>query len=363
MMGIIPRRWLLNWHYRSLDEALIAFSNRYIYGNQLITFPSPGETSAVSQVLIPFVTTQADQEESSGEEVRKVVDLIFKHVAERPNESLGVIAMGIKHAQRIEGALDKTLKSRPDLEPFFNEESKEPFFVKNLERVQGDERDAIILSVGYGKNSQGKLSYNFSPLNHQGGERRLNVAITRARRRMTVVSSFDDRDMDPERTTARGVELLRLYLEYARNGGRRFNDAGQLAFPENSFEADVQAALESKGIDLIPQYGVSSYRLDFVAKHPKRPGRLVLAIECDGASYHSAYTTRERDQLRQQHLEALGWRFHRIWSTEWFNHRDQEISRALAAFKAAVAFADRSDSPTSESEDSISIDQVLSAQS
>jgi very-short-patch-repair endonuclease len=185
--------------------------------------------------------------------------------------------------------------------------------------------------------------YRFGPLNAKGGERRLNVAITRARKRMTIVSSFDHRDMDPERTKARGTELLRLYLEYAASRGRRFGDEGLLAFSENSFEADVQNALQSKGIELIPQYGVSKYRIDFVAKHPKRPGRLILAVECDGASYHSAYTARDRDRLRQQHLEALGWRFHRIWSTDWFMRRDQEVDRAVAAYRAAVVHADRSD--------------------
>jgi very-short-patch-repair endonuclease len=232
--------------------------------------------------------------------------------------------MGIKHARRVEAAVDHALISRPDLEAFFAEDNSERFFVKNLERVQGDERDAIILTIGYGKDRSGRLLYRFGPLNAKGGERRLNVAITRARKRMTIVSSFDHRDMDPERTKARGTELLRLYLEYAASRGKRFGDEGQLAFSENSFEADVQNALQSKGIELIPQYGVSKYRIDFVAKHPKRPGRLVLAVECDGASYHSAYTARDRDRLRQQHLEALGWRFHR-------------------AYRAAVVHADRSD--------------------
>jgi very-short-patch-repair endonuclease len=251
--------------------------------------------------------------------------------------------MGIKHARRVEAALEYALMSRPDLEAFFAQDKKERFFVKNLERVQGDERDAIILTIGYGKDRTGRLLYRFGPLLTKGGERRLNVAITRARRRMTAVSSFDYRDMDPDRTKARGVELLRLYLEYAASGGKRFGDQGQSAFPENSFEADVQNALRSKGIELIPQYGVSKYRIDFVAKHPKRPGRMVLAIECDGASYHSAYTARDRDRLRQQHLEALGWRFHRIWSTDWFLRRDHEIDRAVAAYQAAVDRADCSD--------------------
>jgi very-short-patch-repair endonuclease len=294
--------------------------------------------------LVPFIPDQDGQEESAGAEVRRVVELVLKHATERPGETLGVIAMGIKHARRVEASVDYALISRPDLEGFFAEDKSERFFVKNLERVQGDERDAIILTIGYGKDRSGRLLYRFGPLNAKGGERRLNVAITRARRRMTVVSSFGHRDMDPDRTKARGTELLRLYLEYAASRGKRFGDEGQLAFPENSFEADVRNALQAKGIDLIPQYGASKYRIDFVAKHPHRPGRLVLAIECDGASYHSAYTARDRDRLRQQHLEALGWRFHRIWSTDWFSHRDEEVDRAVAAYQAAVVYVDRSDS-------------------
>ena len=203
------------------------------------------------------------------------------------------------------------------------------FFVKNLERVQGDERDSIILSIGYGKDRAGNLPYRFGPLLTEGGERRLNVAITRAKRRMTVVSSFDYRDMDPRRSTARGVELLRLYLEYAASGGKLLGDRGLTGVPLDAFEADVCDALAARGAHLLPQFGASGYRIDLVAEHPEKPGRLVLAIECDGASYHSVPTTRDRDRLRQQHLEALGWRFHRIWSTDWFLRREQEIERAL----------------------------------
>jgi very-short-patch-repair endonuclease len=349
MIGLIEKPWSLDWHYRSLDESLIAFSNRHIYGERLITFPGAGGPPALSHVLVPFVADQDGQEESSGAEVRRVVELVLKHATQRPGETLGVIAMGIKHARRVEAAVDHALISRPDLEAFFAEDKSERFFVKNLERVQGDERDAIILTIGYGKDRSGRLLYRFGPLNAKGGERRLNVAITRARKRMTIVSSFDHRDMDPDRTKARGAELLRLYLEYAASRGKRFGDKGQQAFPVNSFEADVQNALQSKGIELIPQYGVSKYRIDFAAKHPKRPGRLVLAVECDGASYHSAYTARDRDRLRQQHLEALGWRFHRIWSTDWFMRRDQEIDRAVAAYKAAIVHADRSDTSAGSS--------------
>jgi very-short-patch-repair endonuclease len=293
---------------------------------------------------VPFASGQDGQEESSSEEVRRVVQLILNHAAEQPNESLGVIAMGVKHARRIEALLDFMRESRPDLDVFFDETRKERFFVKNLERVQGDERDAIILTIGYGKDRTGRLLYRFGPLLTQGGERRLNVAITRARRRMILVSSFDHHDMDPNRSRARGVELLRSYIEYAASHGRLLGEKGQLDFPPNVFEADVYDALKAKGLSLIPQFGVSKYRIDLVARHPRRPGRFVLAIECDGASYHSAPTARDRDRLRQQHLEALGYRFHRIWSTDWFMRRDEEIERALDAFRKAVEYADGVDS-------------------
>src|SRR5260370_15753049 len=161
---------------------------------------------------------------------------------------------------------------------------------------------------------------------------------------MNVVSSFDYRDVDPRRSKARGVELLRLYLEYAASGGKILGDRGVTNVPLDPFEADVSDSLSARGAHLLPQYGASGYRIDLVAEHPGKPGRLVLAIECDGASYHSVPTTRDRDRLRQQHLEALGWRFHRIWSTDWFLRREQEIQRALDAIKEAVAYADLHDS-------------------
>ncbi len=170
-----------------------------------------------------------------------------------------------------------------------------------------------------------------------------NVAITRARQRVTLVSSFEHRDINPNRSQARGVELLRLYLQYAASQGKNLGEAGHSGVPLNPLEADIYDTLTAKGIPLLPQWGVSRYRIDLVAQHPQKPGRFVLAIECDGASYHSAPTTRDRDRLRQQQLEALGWRFHRIWSIDWFIRREEEIKRAVAAFQAAVEHADHID--------------------
>lgn len=258
LMSSFLETWELLWHYRSRDEALIAFSNRHIYNDRLITFPSPGGSASISHVLVSCIPGQDGQEESASREVQRVVELVLQHATERPNETLGVITMGIKHSQRIEAALDAALGERPELAAFFEESRPERFFVKNLERVQGDERDAILLSVGYGKDISGRLVYRFGPLLTKGGERRLNVAVTRARQRMTLVSSFDHHDMDPNRSSSRGVELLRLYIQYAASEGKILGETEQSGVQLNPFEKDIYDALTGKGISLLPQWGVSS---------------------------------------------------------------------------------------------------------
>jgi very-short-patch-repair endonuclease len=341
MAGLVEP-WSLNWHYRSKDERLIAFSNHSIYGDRLVTFPSArSEPPPVRHLLVPSDETDVDTQ-SSTMEIQNVIDCILAHAeaqVARPSadrETLGVIALGIRHADRIQAALDPARSARPDLDDFFDEHKPERFFIKNLERVQGDERDAIILSLGVSKGRGGRLDHRaFGPLNGDAGRRRLNVAITRARRRMTLVSSFTHIDLDPEHGSE-GVRLLRDYLLYTASGGTVYGDGRVGATPLNPFEADVADTLERAGIPVIPQWGASGYRIDLVAKHPDRPGEFVLAIECDGASYHSCHTARDRDRLRQQQLEALGWRFHRIWSTDWFQRKDDEVQRALAAYRAAI---------------------------
>ena len=325
----------LRWHYRSRDERLIAFSNAHFYDWQLTTFPGTGGERVLSFVRADGGT--GDSTNSPDAEVTKVVDLIIDHARNRPNESLGVIAMGIKHANRVEDALLQRLGSEPELNAFFAEDREEPFFVKNLERVQGDERDAIILTVGYGKNARGQLVYRFGPLLTEGGERRLNVAITRAKRRATVVASFSWREMDPDKLNSDGMRLLRQYLEYAEGGGDRLGEDASSIPALNPFEADVRDTLRDEGLSLVPQYGASGYRIDFAVEDPNRPGHFVMAIECDGASYHSAGSARDRDRLRQEQLERLGWRFHRIWSTEWFRSKETALAKVLASYAQAVA--------------------------
>jgi very-short-patch-repair endonuclease len=337
----------LAWHYRSRDERLIAFSNAQpsLYNYGMTTFPGVGIDDPIRHVHVSWRPGRPGEEDSAGDEVRRVVQLIAEHARTRPGESLGVIAMGLKHANRIEDTLRRARQSDEALDAFVGGDASpiartEPLFVKNLERVQGDERDAIILSVGYTKSADGQMQYRFGPLNNAGGERRLNVAVTRARQRMTVVSSFTSADLDPAKLRAEGAKMLGRYLAYAESGGSNLGDAAKDKPDLNPFERDVEARLTKAGIPLIAQWGCSGYWIDYVAQHPTQPGRMVLAIECDGVTYHSSATARDRDRLRQEHLEHLGWQFHRIWSTEWFRHRDAEIERAVAAYKNAVAAAD-----------------------
>lgn len=348
MMAFLAPPWSLDWHYRSRDESLIAYSNHRIYGSRLVTFPGAGSVPAIRHELIPHIPGEGGQEQSAGREVQRVVELVLEHAQTRPDESLGVITTGITHANRIEAELYRMREAHPELDDFFAVDRPERFFVKNLERVQGDERDAIILSVGYGKNEAGHVVYRFGPLLHEGGERRLNVAITRARSRMAVVSSFSHTDLDPA-YKKEGVRHLRAYLEYAASGGRTLGVGPGTEVPLNDFEQSVHDELVRRGLKLVGQVGSSRYRIDLVTLHPQKPGRYVLAIECDGASYHAAPTARDRDRLRQQQLEALGWRFCRIWSTDWFLRRDEEVQRVLQAHDEAVRAADELDAGGSRS--------------
>lgn len=344
-LDYILRSRMLMWHYRSRDERLIAFSNSHIYDRMLTTFPGVGGSAVLR--FEPVEWDPSADTNSPTPEVNRVVDVILEHAKTLPDESLGVIAMGIKHANRIEECLRERLHENPELEvelgEFFDESREERFFVKNLERVQGDERDTVILSIGYGKNQRGDLPYRFGPLLTDGGERRLNVAVTRAKNRITLVSSFSSRDMDPERSDAEGVKLLRQYLQYVESGGTNLGDRIIDKPALNPFEADVRDTLQRRGLKLVAQYGSSGYWIDYAVQHPTQPGRYVLAIECDGATYHSSESARDRDRLRQEQLERLGWRFCRIWSSEWFHSKERSVEKVLAAYERAVADADAED--------------------
>ena len=335
-------RRTLAWHYRSRDERLITFSNaqQSLYDWSMTTFPGALAAECLSLELVRFVPSIGQPLSSPSAEVERVVELVLEHATQRPDASLGVIAFGVAHANRIDERLRTERTLHPELDDFFDESADEPFFIKNLERVQGDERDSILLTVGYGRTADGRIRYAFGPINQEGGERRLNVAITRARSSMAVVSSVSGREFDPERTKSIGARMLRDYLLYAESGGTDLGSHQREKPILNPFERDVERHLTAAGISLAPQFGASGFWIDFAAMHPERPSEPVLAIEADGASYHSSPTARDRDRLRREHLENLGWQFHRIWSTEWFSHREQQIERAVQAVAAAVAARD-----------------------
>ncbi|MFE0209049.1 AAA domain-containing protein [Streptomyces sp. NPDC058985] len=345
----LPHVHSLKWHYRSRDERLIAFANHTIYDDRLVTFPGTTQSSPLRLETVD-AAARPGQQGSSDEEVHRVVELALAHASDTPHHSLGVITMGQRHADRIDGALRQALQDRPGLQTFFSPDAgpRRRFFTKSLEQVQGDERDAIILSIGYGKAAKGRLSMAFGPLNNDGGERRLNVAITRARQQMIVVSSFTHHDFDPGKLRAtrnRGPEMLRAFLEYCSHGGDLHRTGSAADTSLNGFEHQVLAALEAANVPVTPQWGVSGYRIDFALGHPDRPGQMILAVETDGDRYHRAPSARDRDRLRREHLERLGWRFHRLWASDWFTNPHTELECLLDAWHQAADQADHASQP------------------
>lgn len=334
LMVLLDTEMLL-WHYRSRDERLIGFSNREIYEGRLTTFPGAFDDDVVDHVHVDEPLLEGEERVSPPAEVRRVVGMVIDHARERPEETLGVIALGSPHADAIEAGLLAEVPNHPDLEPFFSEDVEERFFVKNLERVQGDERDAIILAVGYGKLPDGTLPHRFGPLNNQGGERRLNVAASRARRRMTVVSSFLADDVDPERSSARGVQMLRAFLAYAAEGGEVVSSAlGDAPIPVPLHE-HVAAALDKAGYECFRLLGVSADRIDLAVADPET-GVPAIAIEFDGPAYAQRPSVRDRDRLRPEQLERLGWHHLLLWSQDWYRdpgeaarHLCEQIADAL----------------------------------
>jgi very-short-patch-repair endonuclease len=335
----------LLWHYRSRDERLIATSNVHVYSGSLTTFPAADGEDCLDHIVVPSSEGIRGGTNSPAAEVQRLVSLVVDHAKARPEETLGVITFGVAHARRVEAALESAFTQDPQLEAALNGNPREPFFVKNIERVQGDERDAIILSVGYGKAADGRMRFFWGPLLKDGGERRLNVAISRARTRMTLVTSFDAEDVPEDAHHSAGFQLMYRFLRFMASRGTDLTNGLHPDVALNPFEIDMRDRLAAAGLDLVPQLGVGSYRLDFAVRHPEHPGRYVMAIEADGANYHSGHIARERDRLRQRQLEKRGWTFHRIWSTDWFHDPDSEVAAACATYNAALAADDAARPP------------------
>lgn len=333
------RKVFLKWHYRSKREELIDFSNRNFYDGQLITFPSPDSHDAPPAVELHHVSDGVYDRGGSKTnlpEARAVCDLIEDHFRQHGSGvSLGVITLGNSQEDAILDELDRRKSANPNLAAQTESNDEEPFFVKSLEKVQGDQRDCIIISLGYGKDAKGVFSLNFGPINKAGGERRLNVAITRATEKVTVVSSFLPQEMDLTRlsTRSRGVTMLAKYLEYAYQGGRFPTQTYGGGDPESDFEYDVREQLVARGFDVDAQVGCSGFRIDLAIRNPQHRDRYILGIECDGATYHSHRSARDRDKLRQAVLEELGWKIYRVWSTEWVKNPARIVDSISAAVK------------------------------
>jgi very-short-patch-repair endonuclease len=348
----------LNWHYRSQHEDLIAFSNHYFYGGRLITFPSavsgPSPTRGVHFVHVQNGRYEEERDKVlktpqrvNRAEAKRVAQLVVQHARTRPNESLGVVALGVNQRDIVEEEIKSARLLDQSLDDFFRPDREEPFFVKALEQVQGDERDVIIISIGYGKNAAGVLSHNFGPINQDGGERRLNVLVTRAKHQVVVASSIRAGDIDLDRTSKLGPRRLKNYLDFAERGpvALEAEITGGDGKYESPFEVEVGEALARAGYDVRRQVGTSGYRIDLAIVDPEQPGRYLLGIECDGATYHSSKTARDRDRLRQAILENLGWRMHRIWSTEWIRDAERELNRAIEQIELAKVSRVEPDAP------------------
>ncbi len=327
----------LNWHYRSRHEDLIAFSNRSFYEGRLHTFPGATFDAPDLGVALYLVDGRYRRGTTRDNlaEAQMVVDRIVEHRRLHPSLTIGVVALSVAQQACIQMAIERRADDDPELAELQTDDRLHGFFVKNLENVQGDERDVIILSVGYGPDENGKLTMNFGPMNREGGWRRLNVAVTRARQRVEVVSSVSPGQIVSEKTS---IRHLARYLDYASRGQAALAmDVDEThGSADSPFEDEVLRAVTALGYEAVPQVGVAGYRLDIGIRHPTRPGRYLLGVECDGFSYHSSKVARDRDRLRQSVLEGLGWHLHRIWSTAWFYDRAAEEKRLREAIAQAL---------------------------
>jgi hypothetical protein len=332
-----PER-MLRWHYRSQHESLITVSNQQFYDDKLVIFPSPNIEKRELGVIfhhLPDAAYDRGKSRTNRKEAQAVAHAVMDHARVNPDQTLGVAAFSISQTQAIQLELEFLRQQDPSCEPFFNRHPDEPFFVKNLENVQGDERDVIFISVGYGRDSSGKLTMNFGPLNKQGGERRLNVLITRAKRCCKIFSNLTADDLAMHKSPTPGITAFQKYLKYAEHRTPRTTELTE-AIPQPKFEEVVAKTLRERGYTVVPKVGSSTFTIDLAVVDEKHPGRYLVGIICDGPSYHQARAARDRDRLRPQVLQQnLKWRIHHIWSTDWFRHPERELQRMVEVIEAA----------------------------
>jgi very-short-patch-repair endonuclease len=334
-----PQR-MLRWHYRSEHPSLIAVSNRLFYDGKLMIPPSVAVNDGKTGLLF-HLTAEGHYERGktarNEREAEDVAHAVLRHSRECPELTLGIGTFSVAQRDCIRDRLDDLARKHPELDEFMKGKAgREPVFVKNLENIQGDERDVTFISIGYGRDANGKLTQNFGPVGRDGGERRLNVLITRSRKRCEVFSSLVAEDIKLDGSGKPGVRALKAFLKLAKDGYSAYAEETQRGF-DSAFEEAVAFAVRDLGYECRPQVGMAGFFIDLAVLDPRDPDRYVLGIECDGAAYHSSQYARDRDRLRQAILEKRGWKIHRIWSTDWFYRRDREIEKLRASIQAAIS--------------------------
>ena len=326
----------LRWHYRSRHESLIAFSNNQFYDNKLFTFPSVNDReSKVSLVHVEGCFDRGKTRQNRVEAETIVKEIIRRcHDEKLKEQSIGIVTFNISQQNLIDDLLLEACKTDLQLESWATN-AEEPLFIKNLENVQGDERDVILFSVGYGPDNSGKVYMNFGPLNRDGGWRRLNVAVSRARCEMVVFSALEPEQIDLSRTSAEGVKALRAFLEYAENGKLSDNESMEILKSDRRGVAEsICKELDAKGYKTNCMVGHSEYRIDIGIVDPSNPKSYILGILLDGPSYGSAKTTRDREIAQIAVLNGLGWEILRIWTMDWWDNTHKEMVRILACIDA-----------------------------
>jgi hypothetical protein len=331
-----PQR-MLRWHYRSRHESLISLSNQEFYDNRLVIFPSAGSKDRLGLVFHHLAGTVYDRGKTRTniKEAEAVADAVVEHARRHPRLSLGVVAFSTAQMQAIQNALEIRRRQLPDIEPFFRNHTAEPFFVKNLENVQGDERDVIFISIGYGRTADGSLSMSFGPLNNEGGEKRLNVLVTRAKLRCEIFTNITSEDIDEKRSSKYGIRALKNFLHFAQHGKPAEPGTAGKELTASPFETHIASLLASRGYVVHRAVGNAGCAVDLAIADRNHPGRYVLGIECDGQVYASARSARDRDRLRPQVLGWMGWNLYRTWSTDWLRNPGRELERLLQAIELA----------------------------
>ena len=328
------REYHLSWHYRSKHESLIAFSNSQYYNNRLFTFPSVDDQQTKVKLVPIEGVYDKGRTRSNPEESKAIVKEIIRRLSdpELSKYSIGVVSFSKVQGDRIEDDLTEELDHHPELKDIaYN--GPEPIFVKNLENVQGDERDVILFSVGYGADKNGKVSMNFGPLNNAGGERRLNVAVSRARYEMIVYSTLKSSQIDLKRSQAKGVQGLRGFLEFAETGHLPMTDSILRQDEKNIMVQQICERLESHGFMTTTSVGRSNFKVDIAVSTPEHPEKYILGILCDGKTYYATKTTRDREIVQPNVMRMLGWSVMRVYTIDWYENPERSIQQILDELK------------------------------